>query len=257
MVDCAVDCAVVVESHSRVNEMLTLSDTVSGVRNTAGMLMMCGVLVAGCGGGSDDEAVTTPPTDPVPETTAPTTTVAPTTTTTTTVPETTTTAAPSLTANGLIWNSGDPDLINAFDDQPTAEYEGITSFIDSALVFSIDDLDECREQSLAYQQFHGGDLAEQCLVVTWRFDVAEDLRVDENVPGGGIGLVNIVTVDGQEVFWPSNTLGLPGSVDNTATVTFPFGGAGSTIGWEIGSDLVGRTGHFYTLPDELPLVVVE
>ena len=221
---------------------------------------MCGVLVAGCGGGSDDEAVTTPPTDPVPETTAPTTTVAPattTTTTTTTVPETTTTVAPSLTANGLIWNSSDPDLINAFDDQPTAEYEGVTSFIDSALVFSIDDDETCREQAVGYQQFNGGDLADQCLVVTWRFDVAEELRVDDNVPGGGIGLTRIATVDGQEVFWPSNTIGLPGSVDNTATVTFPFGGAGSTIGWEIGSDLVGWTGHSYTLPVELPLVVVE
>jgi len=55
----------------------------------------------------------------------------------------------------------------------------------------------------------------------------------------------------------SNARGLPGSVDNVEVVTFPFGGAGSTVGWEIGSDLVGWRGQTYTVPVELPLVVLE
>lgn len=235
-----------------------LSGRFGHVRNKAGFLVVCGVLMAGCGSGSDDEAVTTPPTDPVPETTTPTTTEVPTTTTTTTtVPETTTTAAPSLTANGLVWNANNPSLVNAADPQPSFSVDGIESAIEMVLVLKADEHEFCREEAVRYQEIRGGDLANQCLVVIWRYDVAETFRTDQNSPQGGLSMRSIVTNEGRQYDSVFGATALPGTVENTTEDVFPHGGAGTTIYWSTGSNLVGWTQHTYRVPDELPLVIFE
>jgi hypothetical protein len=128
------------------------------------------------------------------------------TTTTSTTSTTTTEPPPQPTERvvGLVWASAVSDeRINTDTPQPTYEADGISSRIENVLLVdsgSADDIQsDCAEEARFRQDFEGGELATQCLIVQWAFDVAEDFSTDEFSQDGDLVPGAIVTPEGRQL----------------------------------------------------------
>ena len=125
------------------------------------------------------------------------------------------------------------------------------------LVLGADEHDFCAEESERHREIYGGDLADQCLVVLWRYQVSDEFLTNQNSPNAGLSMRSIVTADRRQYDSIFGSSALPGTVDNIAEGVFPHGGEGSTIYWSTGSNLVGWTQHTYIVPKDLPLVLFD
>jgi hypothetical protein len=216
-----------------------------------------------CSGNDDDvDAVDAPLVTPATSSNAVTSTANTTTTEPTTsspATTTTTTAAPGETGRGLVWESVvDPGRVNTSELRPTFEADGVTSLIDMVVVVPSGSTTElqrwCAHAVIDEQEFDGGEMAQQCVLLQLRFDVAPEFRVDENSPDATVGSASLVSVDGRQVDSISVDRAFGGSVGNRHVVMLPFGGEGATIRWISGSNLVGFTTHTYVVPDLLPSI---
>lgn len=219
------------------------------VRSAATTLMVtavCTLSLAACS--SDDFSSETTTAD----TEAPAITAAPTTEASATTSPPTTAPAPE-PSEGLVWASaaGD-DRINTDTPQPTFEADGVTSRIESVLWVESGGTSDvqraCREEADLEQEFGGGELATECLIAQWTFDVSADFRTDEFSVDGGLSARSLVTPEGKQIDSFVAASGFPGTVDNRLVVTFAGGVPGSTLRFDTGSNLVGFTTHVYEVP---------
>ena len=197
---------------------------------------------------------TTAETDP-PETDAPTTeaetTDAPTTEAPTTTEEATTTTAAVDFGVGLVWESAvDPSRVNApTESRPFYEADGIATQIDIVAPTTADANSDCADAARDLARYEGGEVATQCLLIQWRFDVSADL--DTEYSGSAqFSTEDIVTAEGVQIPGSGSAFldAFPGTVDNVLGVFFPHGGPGSTVRWRT-MDGAGRsTTHTYIVP---------
>jgi hypothetical protein len=185
---------------------------------------------------SEASAITVAPTTAAPTTTSP-----------------PTTAPASEPSEGLVWASAaSDDRINTDTPQPTFEADGITSQIESVLSVKsggANDVQQaCREEADLEQEFTGGELATECLIVQWAFDISADFRTDEFSVDGGLSARVLVNPQGNQINSFFAASGLPGTVNNRLVVTFAGGVPGSTLRFDTGSNFVGFTTHVYEVP---------
>jgi hypothetical protein len=222
--------------------------TSTGVRSATTIVVAaaCALLFGACSSDDFSSDATTADTE------APATTAAPTTAalTTTSPPTTAPAAKPS---EGLIWASAASDeRINTDMPQPMYEADAIMSRIESLLWVQsggANDVERaCREEAEFEQNFAGGELATECLIVQWVFDVASGFQVDEFSVEGGLNARALVTPEGKQIDSFFAGSGFPGTVDNRLVVSFAGGVPGSILRFDTGSNFVGFTTHVYEVP---------
>lgn len=246
------------------------------------MVVVAVVCLAACSSGDQDDAdvaettstaaptmeavATTGPVAPttVPDTTEPPSTTAPTTTeppSTTAAPATTdaptTTAAPQ-PHRALVWESVvDPARANQpAHTQPTETHLSVTArlqvvgLVDARATGTA--AHDCRENYDFYDEVDGRRApGEQCLLLQWEFDVAED------APGDSfLRLNSVLNSDGTQQDMLDEEHGLPGSRDRVLVSLVPGGQAGAQAHM-----LVGDGENFeewgYTIPPAEALLPVE
>ena len=126
--------------------------------------------------------------------------------------------------------------------------DGIASLIDLVVVLSAANDADCRLKAKNYQDLFGGTLAETCLLVQWRFDVAADFHVDQFSTEGSLAPDDLVTAGGQQIHVGGITSGFPGTQDNGMTEMYAFGGPGTVVRWRTGSNAIGYSTFIYTVP---------
>ncbi len=173
---------------------------------------------------------------------------------TTSAPTTAPAPEPTAGVTGLVWASAvSDDRINTDTPQPTFEANGITSRVESMFWVESGGRDglqsECDEAADFEQEFVGGELATECLMVQWAFDVSPDFRTDENSEQSGrLRGPSLLTPEGRQLDEPLGEQGSPGTAENRLRVRFVGGVSGSTLRFETGSNLVGWTTHVYEVP---------
>jgi len=169
--------------------------------------------------------------------------------TTTEAPPTTGAAATEGFGLGLVWKSGvDPSRVNVADGQPVGDAPGVHSSIDLILLVDQATNDGCAQSIDFHVDVYGGDRADRCLIVQFRFDVAADAT---DSPSDQVNFVAdpLVTGEGRQVETSDITGAYPGTVDNQLVVAYPFGGAGSVIRWHVsGLKDFSIADFIYTVP---------